>query len=347
MANNPLKVIVERNVPFLDALAGLADVSYLPYPEITPDAVRDADALIVRTRNRCDAALLEGSRVSFIATATIGTDHIDLPWCASAGIEVANAPGSNAPGVAQYVFSSLMRVINRPLRQYRIGIVGVGHVGSIVERWARAIGMEVMLCGPPRQQTEGGAHWHTLDELARHADIITFHTPLTHSGAHPTFHLADAAFFNSLRRAPIIINSARGPVVDNRAWAEALRAGIAGPAIIDCWEGEPRLDPALLALASIATPHIAGYSIQGKQRASQMALSALCRHFDLPDTPVTDAAGAPIVIAPCAGSITEAAAINGYDPTADTAALRANPDDFERLRNTYALRPELPEAIGY
>ncbi len=136
-------------------------------------------------------------------------------------------------------------------------------------------------------------------------------------------------------------------MVDNRAWAEALRAGIAGPAIIDCWEGEPRLDTALLALASIATPHIAGYSIQGKQRASQMALSALCRHFGLPDTPVTDAAGAPIVIAPCAGSITEAAALNGYDPTADTAALQANPDDFERLRNTYALRPELPEAIGY
>lgn len=347
MANNPLKIIVERNVPFLDVLGQVAQVKYLPYADITPNAVRDADALVVRTRNRCDASLLEGSSVSFIATATIGTDHIDLQWCASHGIGVANAPGSNAPGVGQYVFSSLMRIINRPLRQYRLGIVGVGNVGSIIERWARGMDMQVMLCDPFRQTAEGGDCWHSLDEIAAECDIITFHTPLTRSGEHPTWHLADEAFFNSLRRAPIIINSARGAVVDNRAWAEAIRAGIAGPAIIDCWENEPAISPELLSLAAIATPHIAGYSLQGKQRASQMALTALCRHFGLPAMSITDADGHPIEVAPCAETITEYIALDGYNPLDDTAALRSNPSAFESLRNNYVLRPELPAGLGF
>ena len=343
MANHHPKVIVERNVPFLEALADVADVQYLPYGDITADAVSMADALVVRTRNRCDASLLAGSRVSFIATATIGTDHIDLPWCEANGIEVANAPGSNAPGVAQYVFSSLARVVNRPLGSYRLGIVGVGHVGSLVERWARELGMKVMLCDPPRQRAEGDEEWCSLADIAREADIITFHTPLTKDGPDATYHLADQAFFNSLRRAPIIVNSARGAVVDNEAWVEALKAGQCGKAIVDCWEGEPDINRQLLALASIATPHIAGYSFEGKQRASQMALDALCRHFGLPALTVSG----PRPMAP-ARSITVASALKGYNPEDDTAALRAafaadGPVAFETLRNSYSLRHELPE----
>lgn len=338
MENRHLSIIIESNVPFLDVLDSHARVQRLPYADITPEAVRHADALIVRTRNRCDAALLADSDVSFIATATIGTDHIDLPWCRSRGIEVVNAPGCNAPAVAQYVFSSLMRVINRPLASYTIGIVGAGHVGSIVERWARSIGMNVLVCDPPRQRAEGGDSWATMADIARRADIITFHTPLTKEGPDATFHLADEAFLASLRRAPIIINSARGPVVDNRALVAALRAGIVSHAIIDCWEGEPRIDPELLALASIATPHIAGYSLQGKQRASQMALTALCRHFHLPALHITAPDPGPV-----AAAITPRAALLGYDPAADTRALRADPAAFETLRNTYPLRPELPD----
>ena len=336
MANVPLKVVVEKNIPFLDILNEVADVVRLPYGEITPEAVKDADALFVRTRNRCDAALLERSRVSFIATATIGCDHIDMPWCAARGIEVANAPGSNAPAVAQYVFSSLVRVINRPLDNYRIGIVGVGHVGSIVERWARGIGMPVMPCDPFRQQAEGGNQWFSLAEIAREADIITFHTPLTADGPHPTRHLADEAFFRSLRRAPIIINSARGAVFDNAAWVEALRAGVCGPAIVDCWEGEPALNRELLAKAMVATPHIAGYTLEGKQRASQMALDAFCRHFRLPALRIeADAVAAtPVRIRP-------SDALRSYNPLVDTARLKAAPSDFERLRNEYSLRPEI------
>lgn len=341
MANNYPKVIIERNVPFMEALQSVADVTYLPYGEINADAVHDADALIVRTRNRCDASLLEGSKVRFIATATIGTDHIDLDWCKNHGIEVANAPGSNAPGVAQYVFSSLVRLVNRPLGSYTLGIVGVGHVGSIVEKWARELGMKVMLCDPPRMRAEGGDGWSSLAEVAQSADIITFHTPFTKEGPDATYHLADEAFFNSLRRAPIIINSARGGVVDNVAWVEAIKAGQAGKAVVDCWEGEPNINPELLRLVSVATPHIAGYSIEGKQRASQMAMDALCRHFGLPHLSVSGSQPKPV-----ARAITVRTALEGYDPLIDTEALRTAPDTaiaFETLRNTYKLRPELPE----
>lgn len=328
----------------MDALGSVADVTYLPYGEINADAVREADALIVRTRNRCDASLLEGSKVSFIATATIGTDHIDLEWCKAHGIEVANAPGSNAPGVAQYVFSSLARLVNRPLGSYTLGIVGVGHVGSIVEKWARELGMKVMLCDPPRMKAEGGDGWSSLADVARSADIITFHTPFTKKGPDATFHLADESFFNSLRRAPIIINSARGGVVDNVAWIESIKAGLAGKAVVDCWENEPNIHPELLKLASVATPHIAGYSIEGKQRASQMAMDALCRHFGLPHLSVSGSQPKPV-----ADAITVRTALDGYDPFVDTEALRTAPNTplaFETLRNTYNLRPELPENFG-
>ena len=334
-----LRIVVERNVPFLEVLDTVADVVRLPYTEITADAVRDADALVVRTRNRCDASLLACSNVQFIATATIGTDHIDLPWCAAHGIEAVNAPGCNAPAVAQYVFSSLMRVINRPISSYTIGIVGVGHVGSIVERWARGLSMRVLLCDPPRQQAEGGDRWVSLDDIAAKADIITFHTPLTREGACATYHMAGEAFFNSLRRAPVIINSARGPSVDTSVWADALEAGVCGPAIVDCWENEPQINQHLLAQASIATPHIAGYSIEGKRRASQMSLDALCRHFGLPALHIAG----ELPPAP-ARAITAATALEGYDPLVDTAALKADPASFESLRNNYRLRPEIPEA---
>lgn len=337
-------MIIERNVPFMDALEAVADVKYLPYGEITPMAVADARALVVRTRNRCDASLLEGSDVTLVATATIGTDHIDLPWCAAHGIEVANAPGSNAPAVAQYVFSSIARLINRPVSNYTIGIVGVGHVGSIVERWARSLDMKVMLCDPPRQRAEGGDMWHTLAEIAERADIITFHTPLTKEGPDATYRLADEKFFNFLRRAPIIINTARGAVVDNDAWVRAINAGVAGKAVVDCWEGEPNINLDLLRLSAIATPHIAGYSFEGKQRASQMALDAVCRHLGLPSLKVSGPAPQSV-----ARSITLRGALDSYNPLDDTAALRSAADTapaFEALRNGYKLRPELDEKFS-
>lgn len=325
-------------MPFVRGLLETCgSVVYAAPADITPEAVRDVDAIIIRTRTRADEALLGASRCSMVATATIGTDHIDLPWCAARGIEVANAPGCNAPAVGQYVFGSLAAVSSRPLRDLTLGIVGVGHVGVIVERWARSLGMRVLRCDPPRQRAEGGSGWHTLADIAHEADAITFHTPLTHSGPDATFHMADEAFFASLRRRPVIINAARGPVVDTPALIKALDGGLVGAAVIDCWENEPDISLALLARAAVATPHIAGYSREGKWRASQMALDAVTAHFGLPRLQLHEPAPLPVPDA-----ITEAQAAASYNPLlADTPVLKSFPALFEQLRNRYDLRTEL------
>lgn len=338
MPNRNVNLIIESKVPFVRGLLDpYATVRYLDPEAITPKAVADADGLIIRTRTRCDEALLGRSEVKFIATATIGTDHIDADWCASRGITTVNAPGCNAPAVAQYVFGTIMQLTNRPLPGQTIGIVGVGHVGSIVERWARGLDMRVLRCDPPRQRAEGGDDWASLERIAAEADIITFHTPLTRQGDDATYHMVDAAFLSSLRRAPIIINSARGEIVDTPALIAARDAGLTGPLAIDCWENEPDIDRGLLERCAVATPHIAGYSRQGKVRASQMALDAITTFFMLPrvtvDQPLPEAA---------ARSITAAGIAEAYNPMADTFALQTEPELFESLRNNYRLRDESP-----
>ena len=337
MENFRLNFAVERNVPFIAGLLEpYADVRYLAAEEFTPAAVKDADALIVRTRTRCDAQLLEKSRCRFIGTATIGTDHIDLEWCAAHGITVINAPGCNAPAVAQYVFATIMQLANRPLAGYTLGIVGVGHVGSIVERWARRLDMKVLCCDPPRMRTESDKDWSSIDDIARKADIITFHTPLTRGGDDATFHMADEAFFAKLRRAPILINSARGPITDTAALIAAIDNGSVGPVAIDCWENEPDISAELLSRAAIATPHIAGYSHDGKVRATQMIVDALTTFFYLPRVSVK--ADTPKPVPPY---VTPLAVIGSYNPLADTVALKNNPEAFEYLRNNYRYRSEI------
>ena len=336
-----MKVIVENHIPFLRGrLEPFAEVLYLPCEEITPEAVASADALLVRTRTRCDASLLSGSQCSFIGTATIGTDHIDLPYCRSRGIEVANAPGCNAPAVAQWVHSTIARFMQArgitDCSQLTLGIVGVGHVGSIVERWARSLGFHVLLCDPPRARREGAEGFVSLDVIAAEAHIITFHTPLSRSGNDATYHLCDEAFTSRLRHCLLLLNSARGEITHTGALLRALDSRAIGDVAIDCWENEPAISPELLARAFVATPHIAGYSAEGKQRATAMVLEAMGRHFgwdiaiDNPDAP---AEGAPVV--------TQKLIAASYDPMADTASLRHNPASFEALRNAYALRHEV------
>lgn len=326
-------------MPFVRGLLDrYATVRYLPPEAITTDAVRDADAMIIRTRTRCDASLLEKSVCRLIATATIGTDHIDMSYCRRRGITVVNAPGCNAPAVAQYVYASLLAVVNRPLPGMKIGIVGLGHVGSIVERWARGFDMETLCCDPPRQSAGDAGQWCSLEYIAAVADIITFHVPYTSGGNYPTHHLAGESFFRSLRRAPIIINSSRGAVTDTTALIRAREAGLTGPLIIDCWEGEPDIDRSLLQCASIATPHIAGYSREGKIRASQVALDAVTTMFMLPRVTVDQ----PLPPAP-AGRVSFRDVAESYDPMADTRCLKAFPESFEDMRNSYRLRTEVPE----
>lgn len=335
-ADRPVHVIIESRIPFVDdRLDGIARVTRLAPEEFTPEAVADADALIVRTRTKVDGSLLSGSKVKFVATATIGTDHIDMDWCRENGVVVANAPGCNAPGVAQYVLSSIIEQGYAIGPDTTLGIVGVGHVGSIVERWSRALGLNVLLCDPPRARAEGAEGFVGIDEVARKADIITFHTPLADSGPDATRHLISESFLAACERKPLIINAARGAVADTAALIKAVEDGQIVRPVIDCWEGEPRISERLMALASVATPHIAGYSFEGKVRATQMALDAFTGYFGLPQARPLDGVDMTVADSPSAASISAS-----YSPAADTAALLAAPASFETLRNTYHYRKE-------
>lgn len=330
-----MKIIVEDKIPYIKGtLERYGDVEYLPSEGIDARVMRDADALLTRTRTRVDASLLEGSRCRFVATATIGTDHIDLDYCRRRGIEVANAPGCNAPAVAQWVLACALTLCAEHPSDLTIGIVGVGHVGSMVERWARQLGYRVLRCDPPRAR-RGERGFVSLDTIAHEADIITFHTPLTRMGNDATYHLADARFFDTLRGGQLVMNAARGPVVDTAAIIAAIRNGRVAQCAIDTWEGEPAIDRELLRLANIATPHVAGYSHQGKVRATAMVLEAFSQHFG---TDVIPPVGATAV-AP-SESVTAQGVLSSYDPMVDTAELKARPSDFERLRDYYHLRPE-------
>lgn len=337
-----MKIIIENHIPYIAGrLEAVAQVEYRSPEEFTPAVVRDADVLLVRTRTRCDASLLQGSRVQWIGTATIGTDHIDLNYCSRAGIIVANAPGCNAPAVAQYVHAAVGHWMQaRGLTTttgLTMGVVGVGHVGSIVARWARQLGFEVLQCDPPRAEREGSVQFVSLDELVTRSHIITLHTPLTATGRHATRHMVDAALLQRACSCRLLINAARGPITDTTALLTAPC-----DLVIDCWEGEPHLSLPLLERAFVATPHIAGYSREGKMRATAMLLEALNRHFgwqvSVPkvDTPADGAA-----------HVTLQRIMASYDPLADTAALRTATAGnvatrFEQLRNNYPLRHELP-----
>ncbi len=344
-----MKVLIESHVPFAEgAFGNEAEVAVLAPDEFTRQRLAEekADVIIVRTRTRCDASLLEGTNVSLVATATIGTDHIDIPYCQSRGIEVVNAPGCNAPGVGQYVFAAVLRLLDgRKPEELTLGVVGVGHVGSIVADWGRQLGFRVLECDPPRALREPGYTSIPLREIAEKADIITLHTPHTKTGEHATHHLADEAFFNALRRKPIFVNAARGPVVDTPALLAAIDNGTVGAVVSDCWEGEPLISREQLAKSRYATPHIAGYSIEGKKRATQMTVNAILRHFGSDrrlDLGIPEGAAA---------KVTAESILASYDPAVDTAALRrafadaANDAEaakgFEFLRNNYPLRQEV------
>ncbi len=342
-----MKAVVDDKIPYIEGqIETLADhVLYKRGSDITAADVRDADVLIVRTRTRCNRELLEGSSVRLVVTATIGYDHIDTEYLRQAGIFWTNCPGCNASSVRQYVHNSLLALdLLRP--SLTVGVVGVGHVGSLVAADLAEAGLKVLCCDPPLQAEH--PEYVTLERIAAEADIITFHTPLTRSGEHPTYHLADEAFFSSLVRRPLIINSSRGEVVDNAALVRALDNGLVRDAVIDTWEGEPDLNLQLLQRAVIATPHVAGYSADGKANATRMSLQAVCQHIGTPFnldihpvrlSEVLDAEE----FAALASLPTDSAALalQLYNPLADTAHLKQSPERFEWLRGNYPLRREM------
>ena len=336
-----MKIVVDDKIPYIrETICQLADeVVFLSGAAITADDVRDADVLVVRTRTRCNQQLLEGSKVQLVVTATIGYDHIDTEWLESAGIRWTNCPGCNSGSVAQYVESTLLLLEQKKglsLRQSTIGIVGCGHVGSKVKAVAERLGMRVLVCDPPLASTPSPltSHFVSLDEIERNSDVITFHVPLTKEGDYATWHLADDDFFHRLSRVPYIINTSRGEVVDNKALLLAIEEDRVHDAIIDVWENEPHPDADLLDKVFIGTPHIAGYSADGKVNADNMVIDAICQQFGLSH---------PGIIAPPAlpkdfhytGNPLEL-----YNPMDDSQKLKAEPSHFEQLRNNYPLRRE-------
>lgn len=338
-----MKVIVDNKIPFISAaIEKIADeVIYLPGKDFTPELVKDADALIVRTRTHCNRELLQGSSVRFIATATIGFDHIDSKYCREANIKWTNASGCNSASVAQYIQSSLLllqQLKGKSLSDLTLGVIGVGNVGSKVVKVGKELGMRVLCNDLPREDQEGKADFSALQTLAEECDILTFHVPLYKEGKYKTFHLGDEAFFHSLKRRPVIINTSRGEVIETDALLKALENGAVSDAIIDVWENEPNINLTLLYKTLLGTPHIAGYSADGKANATRMSLDALCHFFDIkadyritppqPENPVLTAS-----------SLADAY-LQMYDPRKDSEALKKHPEHFEKLRGDYPLRRE-------
>lgn len=348
-----MKIVCDDKIPFLrGVLEPFAQVVYLPGKQTTPEVVRDADAIITRTRTKCDAALLEGSRVKVIATATIGFDHIDTAWCEAHGIQWYNAPGCNSWSVKQYISSVLVSLAARrglDLSRMTLGVVGVGNVGSKVAEAASLLGMKVLLNDPPRARAEGPECFVSLDELMERADIVTLHVPLTKEGEDATWHLFDAARIARLRPDQFLFNSSRGPVVDNAALRDALKAKALRGAVLDVWEGEPDIDRELMGLLDFSTPHIAGYSADGKANGTTMSVRALAAVLGLPLLDWT-ASGVPAPAQSLRFSIDAAgktdaqvlaeAILHTYEVQRDTDALRAAPELFEKLRGDYPVRRE-------
>jgi len=347
-----LKIVADNKIPFLEgAMEDAAEMKYLPGAEISRNHLLDADGLITRTRTSCKGDLLEGTSVRFIASATIGYDHIDADYCAEQGIEWTNAPGCNSSSVEQYMVSTLLWLaVHRSfdLSGKTLGVIGVGNVGKKVAAAARALGMSVLLNDPPRQRAEGDAEFVSMEELQEHSDIITLHVPLNKGGLDNTQHLVNQDFLTHLKRGVILINSSRGGVVDEAALLEGIRSGILSDVILDVFENEPAINRDLLEVLTLATPHIAGYSLDGKANGTTMSVRAISRFFSLglddwspatmpaPDSPeiLTDASDTDLP------ELLWEVYRQTYDVSSDDRRLRSAPESFETLRGTYPFRRE-------
>ena len=320
------QVVIDKGIPFLEGVfPPEIEVLHLSPEDITPEAVRCADALFVRTRTRINKELLHGSNIRFVATATIGFDHIDQDYCREAGIHWVSCPGCNAQAVCDYVEEAIassphLLIASSPLT---VGIVGYGHVGKLVAQMAERKGYKVLLSDPPL------GIGLPLEQLAPLCDIITFHTPLTREGEYPTYHLCDANILRLCKPGTLIINAARGGVIDEQALLSTLNtthSTLNYKTAIDCWENEPNLTQDLLKHVDLASFHIAGYSIQGKMNASEMCLHAFCEFFSLPILSINKK------VVPLQGD-SEPGWLKRI-----SAQLKASPEHFEQLRKQYKLR---------
>jgi erythronate-4-phosphate dehydrogenase len=345
------KLIIDDAVPYAQALFGhLGEIECLPGRAINAECVKHADALIVRSRTQVNAALLKDSSVQFVGSTVVGLDHIDQAWLAQQGIRFYSAQGCNANSVAEYVIAALLDLAEHQkfdLQRKTLGIIGVGHVGRLLAEKAQSLGLRCLLNDPPRAAIEGEQGFSSLEELLTQADIITVHTPLTQDGNYPTRHLLNADNLALLRPNTLLINAARGGIIDEQAWLTTQTQAN----IIDCWQNEPFINPALYQRADIATPHIAGHSLEAKINGSVMVYRQLCQYWQiepehhwrsqLPPSP------APLIVPQLAGLQTMLAQIikQTYDIRQDDSALR-HPDisqvqhAFEDYRRHYPIRRE-------
>lgn len=279
-----MKIIADTNIPFVkECLSSIGEVTLISGRAVTPELVKDADILLVRSITKVNEELLAGSTVKFAATATIGTDHIDIDYLGRSGIGFSSAPGSNSNSVAEYIITALLALGKKhkfTLEGKSIGIVGVGNVGSKVATKAAALGMRVVLNDPPLKRQTGDDKYRGLDEIYQ-CDFVTMHTPLTVEGEDETFHLVDEDFLASLKENCFFFNSSRGGVVDTAALKKALDSKVIAGAVLDVWENEPNIDNELLLKVDLSTPHIAGYSYDGKVAGMIMIYEAACKHFGL------------------------------------------------------------------
>lgn len=341
-----MKIVADNKIPYIKGvLEPYAQVEYISGTAIGREDVRDADVLLVRTRTRCNEDLLAGSAVKLVATATIGTDHIDSEWCESNGIEMVSAPGCNAGGVLQWVSAVLADALCRrgcTPSDIVLGVVGVGHVGSLVKRYARNWGFRVVCSDPPRELSENlgpQQGFIPFEELVAAADIITFHVPYTVDSPFPTRGLAGKEFFAGIKRNALVLNVSRGGVVDESQLKRALSEGRC-EAGIDTWIGEPAIDDELLGLVTYATPHIAGYSIQGKANASSAVIGAVAVRYGLPlaewyPSQVSRVGRTEIAWKEMCREIG-----SYFDVAWQTSALKSSPEKFEYFRENYDFREE-------
>ena len=315
------QVIIDKGIPFLEGVfPPEINTIYLSPEEITAETVREADALFVRTRTRINEELLHGSKVRFVATATIGYDHIDQDYCREAGIHWVSCPGCNAQAVCNYVEEAIS-TIKANKTDLTIGIVGYGNVGKLVAQMAERKGYRVLLSDPPL------GIGLSLQEIASQSDVLTFHTPLTYDSKHPTYHLCNADILCLCKPNALIINAARGGVIDEQALiAQLSTVNCQLSTAIDCWEDEPNINTALLEKVNLASFHIAGYSIEGKMRASEMCLRAFCEFFSLPILSINKK------VVPLHGDSAPGWLCRISDQ------LKAQPENFEQLRKQYKLR---------
>ena len=354
-----IHIVVNKHTPYVvQAFEKIGKVTALGSREITKDTVRDADILIVRSETKVDFDLLVGSRVKFVGTVTIGTDHVDKEYLAKNGISFVSAPGSNSNSVSEYVTGALLELAHIKgfsLCEKTLGIIGVGNVGSKVWRKAEALGLRVLLNDPPLERQGSGFPLHSLDELME-ADILTLHVPLTRSGPDATYHLFDEKRIRSMKQGAILLNTSRGAVVETEALKGALSDRQLEAAVLDVWEGEPTINASLLELVTLGSPHIAGYSLDGKVNALQMNYEAVCRFLSLPidrnmKTLVPDPALPEIKIGAmklsCEHTLREIVK-ESYDICLDDRCLRSLADvpetergkHFQKLRAEYRIRRE-------